>query len=220
VAGLILAGGGFDQLTYRDQLVAIIEQMTKSGVVVTLLSPRDLDAPQFCVDNRLVGEMAAAELIRHGHRCVGIAIGRVQNLVRRQRLEAMTAAFDAAGVRHTILEPTEPTAPETAISDLLAANRDITGLVASTHMISMGIINEILRVGLSVPGDISVVAIGNAKLLEWSTPRLTHVDLDLETCGRTALDFIAAHVSGATQQAPGNILPRLIIGDSVTAPSR
>jgi LacI family transcriptional regulator len=220
VAGLILAGGGFDQWTHRDQLATIIEQMKKSGVAVTLLSPRDLDAPQFCVDNRLVGEMAAAELIRHGHRRVGIAIGRVQNLVRRQRLEAMTAAFNAAGVRHTILEPTEPAAPETAISDLLAANRDITGLVASTHMISMGIINEILRVGLSVPRDISVVAIGNAKLLEWSTPRLTHIDLSLEACGRAALDFIAARVSGTAQDAKSNILPKLITGDSVTAPAR
>src|ERR1700735_1581040 len=36
VAGLILAGGGFDQLTHRAELAAIIEQMKKSGVVVTL----------------------------------------------------------------------------------------------------------------------------------------------------------------------------------------
>ena len=132
----------------------------------------------------------------------------------------MAATFDAAGVRHTILEPTEPSAPETAVSDLLAANRDITGLVASTHMISMGIINEVLRVGLTVPRDISVVAIGNAKLLEWSTPRLTHIDLNLEACGRAALDFIAARVSGTPQAAQTAILPRLITGDFVIAPGR
>jgi len=82
--------------------------------VVTLLSPRDLDAPQFCVDNRLVGEMAAAELIKHGHRRVGIAIGRVQNLVRRQRLQAMLAVFEAAGVRCTVLEPASAEAPKPA----------------------------------------------------------------------------------------------------------
>jgi LacI family transcriptional regulator len=217
IAGLILAGGGFDQVTYRDELAIILEQMTKSGVVVTLLSPRDLDAPQFCVDNRLVGEMAAAELIRHGHRQVGIAIGRVQNLVRRQRLEAMTAAFDAAGVRYTVLEPTLPGDPEAAVSDSLAKNRDITALVASTHMISMGIINEVQRVGLSVPDDISVVAIGNAKLLEWSTPRLTHIDLNLEACGRAALDFIAARVSGQQAESATSpiILPKLVTGNSV-----
>jgi LacI family transcriptional regulator len=215
VAGLILAGGGFDQVTHRDELATILDQMAKSGVVVTLLSPRDLDAPQFCVDNRLVGEMAAAELIRHGHRQVGIAIGRLQNLVRRQRLEAMVAAFDAAGVRHIVLEPTLPGAPEAAVSDALAKNRDITGLVASTHMISMGIINEVQRVGLSVPDDISVVAIGNAKLVEWSTPRLTHIDLNLEACGHAALDFIAARVSGQAQVPEPTILPRLVLGDSV-----
>jgi LacI family transcriptional regulator len=129
----------------------------------------------------------------------------------------MTAAFDAAGVRYTVLEPTLPGDPEAAVSDSLAKNRDITALVASTHMISMGIINEVQRVGLSVPDDISVVAIGNAKLLEWSTPRLTHIDLNLEACGRAALDFIAARVSG--QQAVSTtspiILPKLVPGNSV-----
>jgi DNA-binding LacI/PurR family transcriptional regulator len=65
-----------------------------------------------------------------------------------------------------------------------------------------------------------VVAIGNAKLLEWSTPRLTHIDLCLEACGRAALDFIAARVSGTAQDAKSNILPRLITGDSITTPAR
>jgi len=224
VAGLILAGGGFDQVTHRDQLAAVVEQMTRSGVVVTLLSPRDLDAPQFCVDNRLVGELAAAELIKHGHRRVGIAIGRVQNLVRRQRLEGMVSAFEAAGVRYTVLEPASPDTPEAAVSKALAQNRDITGLVSSTHMISMGIINEVRRAGLSVPDDISVIAIGNAKLLEWSTPRLTHIDLNLEACGHAALDFIAAQFAGHAQASepviPPEVLPRLVFGNSVTAPGR
>jgi LacI family transcriptional regulator len=219
VAGLILAGGGFDQLSYRDELASLLRQMTESGVVVTLLSPRDLDAPQFCVDNRLVGRMAAAELIHQGHRRVGIAIGRVQNLLRRQRLEAMVASFESAGVDYVILEPRLPSEPEAAISDSLSRNRNITGLVASTHMISMGIINEVQRVGLSVPKDISVVAIGNANLLEWSTPRLTHIDLDLVSCGQAALDFIAASVSGQANRDMPTILPKLVRGDSVISPN-
>jgi LacI family transcriptional regulator len=220
VAGLILAGGGFDQISHNDVLAALLQQMTASGVVVAVLSPRDLEAPQFCVDNRRVGQMAAAELIKHGHRRVGIAIGRVQNLVRRQRLEAMVAAFDAAGVGHVVLEPSLPSEPEAAISNALSYNRDITGLVASTHMISMGIINEVQRVGLSVPKDISVVAIGNANLLEWSTPRLTHIDLNLEACGQAALDFIAASVSGQAGREVATILPKLVQGNSVTLPNR
>jgi LacI family transcriptional regulator len=218
IAGLILAGGGFDQMSYRNELATLLHQMTASGIIVTLLSPRDLVAPQFCVDNRLVGEMAAAELIKWGHRRVGIAIGRVQNLVRRQRLDAMVEAFDAAGVHHVVLESPQGD-PEAAISEALSRNRDITGLVASTHMISMGIINEVQRVGFLVPRDISVVAIGNANLLEWSTPRLTHIDLNLEMCGQAALDFIAASVSGLAKAVPA-ILPKLISGNSVTAPTR
>jgi LacI family transcriptional regulator len=82
-------------------------------------------------------------------------------------------------------------------------------------MISMGIVNKIQRVGLSVPQDFSVVAIGNTKLVEWSTPSLTHIDLNLQACGRAVLDLIAARVSGAAQQAQPTIKPRLIHGQSV-----
>ncbi len=55
VAGLVLAGGGFDQFTHHDELAALVEKMERGGVVVATLSPRDLDVPSFHVDNTEVG---------------------------------------------------------------------------------------------------------------------------------------------------------------------
>lgn len=215
VAGLILAGGGFDQVTHHDEFAATVKQMTQGGVVVTTLSPRGIDAPAFCVDNAVVGQMAAAELIAHGHRHVGIAIGRVQNEVRRQRLAAMIATLEAAGVRHSVSQPGPHDEPDLLVATLLNEHPDITGLIASTHMISMGIINGVRRTGRSVPDEVSIVAIGNAKLVEWSTPRLTYIDLNLEACSGAALAFIAAQVAGEVSEPCFIGPPRLICGESV-----
>lgn len=213
VAGLILAGGGFDQITHHDELAAILRQMVASGVVVTTLSPRDVEAPSFCVDNRRVGQMAAAELIEHGHRHVGIITGKVRNEVRRQRLEAMVETFAAAGIAYAVCDLSGD--DEATVAAFLHAHPGITGVVSSTHAISVGIINAVRRAGRVVPDEVSVVAIGNAKLAAWSMPRLTHIDLNLEACGRAALDHIAMAVSG-TPPGPWAVpLPRLMRGESV-----
>ena len=115
VSGLILAGGGFDQITHHDKLVTILDQMVRSGVVVTTLSPRGIDAPVFSVDNEMVGKMAACELLEHGHRHIGITVGRILNDVRKKRLRGMTAAIQEAGARYYIAEPEEDGEPDTSV---------------------------------------------------------------------------------------------------------
>jgi len=215
VSGLILAGGGFDQVTHHDKLVTIIDQMARSGVVVTTLSPRGIDAPVFCVDNVTVGRMAASELIQHGHRRIGITIGHVKNDVRKQRLRGMISVLEEAGAEYHIAGPERDGEPDTSVDSLLNQHPAITGIIASSHMISMGIIDGVRRTGRSVPDDISIVGIGNTKLVEWSMPKLTLIDLNLETCGRAALDFIAATVAGESCDRSVRALPLLVRGDSI-----
>jgi LacI family transcriptional regulator len=215
VSGLILAGGGFDQITHHDKLVTILDQMARNGVVVTTLSPRGIEAPVFCVDNVMVGRMAASELIEHGHRRIGITIGHVMNDVRKQRLRGMTSVLEEAGAEYHIAQPEKDGEPDTSVDSLLAEHPSITGIIASSHMISMGIIDGVRRTGRSVPDDISVVGIGNTKLVEWSMPQLTHVDLNLQTCGRAALDFIAASVVGESRDLVPLPPPLLVRGDSI-----
>jgi len=46
-------------------------------------------------------------------------------------------------------------------------------------------------------------------------PQLTHVDLNLQTCGRAALDFIAASVVGESRDLVPLPPPLLVRGDSI-----
>jgi LacI family transcriptional regulator len=210
-----LAGGGFDQITHHDKFVTILDQMTRNGVVVTTLSPRGIAAPVFSVDNEMVGKMAACELLEHGHRHIGIMVGRILNEVRKTRLHGMITAIREAGAQCYVAEPEAEGEPDTSVDALLTKNPEITGIIASSNLISMGIIDAVRRTGRSVPEDISIVGIGNTRLAEWSMPKLTHVDLNLQACGHAALDFIAASVAG--EPFDRTIVPpaRLVRGDSV-----
>ncbi len=215
VAGLILAGGGFDQTTHHAEFVSALRQMMRGGVVVTTLSPRGIDAPMFCVDNTVVGQMAAAELVSQGHRNVGIAMGRVRNQARRERLAGMISTLEAAGVRYAVSQPGPSDDLDLTVAALLVENPKMTGLIASTHMTSLRIINQGRRMGRSIPDELSIIAIGNAKLVEWSAPHLTYIDLNLEACSRAALEYIASKVSGGVPEPPRIGPPRLIRGESV-----
>lgn len=215
VAGLILAGGGFDQVTHQATFNSIMKQMMQNGIAITTLSPRRAGIQHFCVDNEHAGRLVAAELVAHGHRQVGIAIGQMLNEVRRQRLNGMLAMLREAGVAHHIVGPQQELEPQLAVSAMLKDRPDITAIVVSSHMISLGIIDGIFQAGRSVPLDISVVCIGDPKLAGWAAPKLTYVDLQLEACSRAALDYIATRVAGGAVSANPPLQPELVRGESV-----
>jgi LacI family transcriptional regulator len=129
----------------------------------------------------------------------------------------MVETFAAAGVVHAVCDVNGDEGA--AVAEFLHDYPSITGVVSSTHAISVGIINAVRRAGRIVPDEVSVVAIGNAKLAEWSMPRLTHIDLNLEQCGRAALDHIAAVVSGGPTRSWNSPLPQLVRGESVVGQS-
>ncbi len=221
VAGLILAGGGFDQLKYRSELSDLLERMARSGVVITTLSPRDVGAASFCVDNLAVGRMAAAELAAHGHRRVGVLVGPVRSLVLQQRMDGIREVFDRERVKYHIMETElRPERIFAAAKALLDAHPDITGIVAVSSAVSVNAIRAVNAAGRSVPDDVSVIGIGGGALAEWATPQLTRIDLALDVSGRAALDFIAARVGGANPPEGLIHQPRLVPATSVAAAKR
>jgi LacI family transcriptional regulator len=220
VAGLILAGGGFDQWSHLDRLAQVVEQMTRSGIIVTTLSPRNLPVPTFCVDNVEVGELAAEHLVDAGHRRIGIVLGPVQNEVTQLRLHGVSRRLAAAGVGFRILH-TDYTAEAgaKAMHALLACDPTLTGFIGGSDAMATGMVNWLRGAGYAVPRQISVVGIGGTQLAQLCRPRLVTVDVSLAESGRAALDFIAAGTEdgdAVPRQIPP---PRLIPGDSVAAAS-
>lgn len=217
VGGLILAGGGFDQWSHRDRLAELAAQMVASGVVVTTLTPRGIDVPAFHVDNDAVGRMAVEELLSAGHRRIGILIGTQQNDVTGQRLRGMTEALARAGAEYHIAHVEySSTAAEAGVASLITQYPDITGVIAGSYAMSMGIFKWLRASGRSVPNDVSVVGIGNTRMAEWMSPKLTAINLKLDQFGCAALSYIAAKVGKSEMTVFPTTMPDVVRGESVS----
>lgn len=218
VAGLILAGGGFDQFTHYDELALLVDKLERGGVVVTTLSPRDLDVASFHMDNVDVGRRAARELTAHGHRDIGVLVGPIRNRVLRQRIEGIAEFCETIGIGFHLVE-TEfgPSWVAPAITQMFRDRPSITGIIAASGVTSINVVHAVTATGRSVPRDVSVVGIGGKAISEWGTPKVTRVDLALETCGKAALDYIAARVHGLPPPAAFSLIPEIVNGDSVAA---
>lgn len=216
VAGIILAGGGFDQFTLHDELESLLLQMERSGVVVTTMSPRGLPFPVFSVDNEVVGEMAGRELVKNGHRKVGIIVGPMKNRVLHLRIAGISRVLEDAGIEYFVHQTgLGPSWVAPALTDMLAARPDISGVIAASSMMSINIIQAVEATGRRVPDDMSVIGIGGHALGDWAVPRLTRVDMALDVCGRAAQDYIARRIANEDVPPDFSCDPVLVPGGSI-----
>lgn len=218
VAGLILAGGGFDQWTHLGRLSALVGQMRRAGVAVATLSPRNLDAPVFSADNEAVGRLLAESVVARGHRAVGVLIGPPQSEVTQQRLRGIASVLTAAGARFAVSHGEYlPASGAQATECLLGADSGITALLAGSDALAAGALERLEAMGRQVPRDIAVVSIGNTRLSSRQGQKLATIDVGLAECGRAALDYIASAAKGAAAVADKwTFEPRLVAGDTLT----
>lgn len=216
VAGLILAGGGFDQWSHLDRLSSLVRQMMKAGVQVVTLSPRGIGTPTFCVDNERVFAAMADHLVRRGHRRVGVLLGPAQSEATQQRLRGAAGTLTRSGAGFHVLHAhyTEEAGAESAAA-LMERDANLTAFIVGSKSMAIGVIHRLEQSGRSVPGDVSIVGVGSPRTSQWLTPRLATVDVSLAACGRAALDHIAAGVRGDALPAIPEFPFRLFEGASV-----
>ena len=216
VNGLILAGGGFDQVTHRSELQNLIKQLARAGIPIISVAERDLTVPIFSVDNETVGIMAATHALQHGHTQIGIAASPANSTLTRRRVEGITSTLRKAGIRAPIVH-VEIAADEgaRALNELTSANPRLTMILASSDTLGVGILRALIAQGLSVPGNISIVSIGNTNYARSSNPSLTTWDTRLADYCEIAVDYLSDPASRKFLTAQPRLLPRLIAGDSV-----
>ncbi|GAA2007864.1 LacI family DNA-binding transcriptional regulator [Nakamurella flavida] len=131
------------------------------------------------IDDRAASRQMADHLVRLGHRRVGVVcmrLGRVNrdgpvDLVRqenaryhvqRHRLAGLRQAFEAAGVawdRIPVVERFDHTEDSgaSAAAEVLALDPGITAVIATSDVLAVGVIRELVRRQQRVPQDVSVI---------------------------------------------------------------
>jgi LacI family transcriptional regulator len=107
----------------------------------------------------------------------------------------------------------------TPVRNLLTRTRNFTAIFSFNDTAAIGAIRAIEDVGLSCPGDISVIGFDDILVAEYTNPRLTTVRQPLHKMGSTAAELLVKRIQSPDQPFSDTVwfAPELVVRESTAA---
>ncbi len=217
VSGVVFAGGSYaladaEHSHYRaltDRRMPVV--MVNAGV-------GDLGFPHISTDDAVAVEQAYGHLKSLGHQRVGMVMGAEDHMPSRRKLAALERIAGPPG-ETWFVERTNFSMESARLAAAKLIDRGVTGMICASDVLALGSIRAARRLGLDVPGDISVVGFDDSALMTCTDPPLTTVRQPIEMMGQAAVDLLVNQIEGSTAE-PDELLfePELVVRGS-TAPA-
>ena len=190
--------------------------------VVAIDAPRDTVASVFSDDSILGGRLVADFLAAQGFTRIGCVSGPLEHPRMIDRLIGFNAALEASGlrldpalVRHTAVTME---GGRDAARQLLSGPAETRpqAIFALSDIMAIGLLHGAHELGLSIPGDLSVVGYDDIELARYTFPPLTTVRQPAAEIGAAAARAIIDHLDGDVPLPRAVALqPELIVRQSV-----
>lgn len=197
-------------------------EITAAGVPLVLINgvQEDLDASFLSTDDEHAMRAVLTHLHDLGHRRVGLAVGDERTWPVRQKVrvfEEVTSAWvrDAQPIAFTDFSYA---GGYEGARDLVA--REVTAIVSGSDVMAAGVLEGVRSLGLSVPGDISVVGYDDVFWAALTNPPLTTVRQAVGSIARAA---VRTALSGSSEESrrPARtevvVRPQLVVRGSTAA---
>lgn len=221
VTGVIVVSGFHAQ---ESDPVDQYREITASGTPLVLINGvrDDVDASFLTSDDEHAMRSVLTHLHDLGHEKVGLAVGDEHTWPVREKLRV----FEEAAVEHTGHE--HPVAfTDFSYAGGYEASRDLvargaTAIVCGSDVMAAGALEGVRSLGLSVPGDVSVVGYDDVFWASLTNPPLTTVRQAVPQMARAA---VRAALSGGEQsRRPARtevvVRPQLVVrGSTAAAPA-
>lgn len=184
----------------------------------------DLEATFISHDDAAGIEMSVRYLRNLGHTRIGFCTGPSRYVPVQRRVEAFRAAMaDVEGVDvEELISTTLFTVEGGAAGAQALIEAGATALVAGSDVMALGMLRAAGQLGLSVPGDLSVIGSDDVPFMGFVDPPLTSVRMDVAAMSQAAASAALAQIGGeSAQQREFLFQPELIVrGSTGIAPSR
>ena len=167
----------------------------------------ELPGQRYCSigsDNERGGRRATSHLVRLGRRKI-LFLGDISGPEIRQRFEGYKQALEADGVAfdedRVITANFEVESAEAMIDACLSRNLEFDGIVAGSDILALGALRCLIRRGIDVPGEVSIIGYDDVKFARYSRPALSTVRQDLELAGRLIVSKILGAGQGQVMQS-------------------
>lgn len=182
----------------------------------------ELSGQRYCSigsDNLRGGRRAVSHLTRLGRKRIAF-FGDTEAPEAMQRykgyLEGLALADIAVDPALVLPVHFEVESAEAAVETLLANGVAFDGVFAASDLIALGAIRGLMRKGVNVPGDVSVVGYDDVLLARYSRPALTTISQNMAKAGRLLVSKILA-MSGGREVTSERLPTDLIVRESCGA---
>lgn len=220
VSGVVFAGGHFaEQAAPHDHYKLLHER----GIPVVLFNAaiEHLNFPCVATDDMTAAQQAFTHLASLGHQRIGLVAGPEDHVPSQRKLAsfsslALAAGFTIAPVEHTLFSLEGGQAATTRL-----LKHGVTGVICASDVLALGAVRAVRRIGLSVPGDVSVVGYDDSAFMNCTDPPLTTVRQPIESMGKAAVALLVNQVENVAVY-PEELLfePELVVrGSTGPAPT-
>ena len=191
VDAIIIAGSGYVDPAREARARDVLRAYQQRGGRVAVIGRHHLGVDAVLPDNVKVGAAAAQHLVQLGHRNVLVAAGSEQLTTIADRLSGIRSAFEEFGIQPIVLHgefSLDGGARIASRINELAAPP--SAVIALSDLMAIGVLQELLRQGMRVPDDISVVGIDDITVSQSLAPALTTVAVPLAEMGQIAFSMV------------------------------
>jgi DNA-binding LacI/PurR family transcriptional regulator len=218
VSGVIFAGGNYAQ---GDAEHGHYRRLADRGLPVVLVNAAvdGIGFPRVSTDDVVAVQQSFAHLVSLGHERVGLILGPPDHVPSARKLESYDKVVAARGgtgdVERTLFSMEGGHAAATRL-----IGRGATALICASDMLALGAVRGARRLGLSVPGDISVIGFDDSAVMACTDPPLTTVRQPIDAMGQAVVTLLIGQVGGGAAAADELFFePELVVRGS-TGPLR
>ncbi len=209
--------GGFIVL-YSKQDDAIVDYLYNEGLLYVLIGKAKQNANQTVYidnDNLLAGQEATEYLYQLGHRRIAYVGSEYAMYFSAERKEGYQQALQQHGLELNpdyCIEADRLCLDDSGVFQrLLEQECRPTAVVASDDILAVAMERACIRMGLSVPEDLSIVSFNNSLLAKITSPQLTSVDVNSYQLGMEAASQLINHIENPNLLATKIIVPHSLV---------
>ena len=201
-----------------------LQRFRQRGIAVVLLDrpSRIKDLCSVAVDDVRGGELAAAHLLKQGHRRIGFVHGplTIRQIADRQR--GVMRAVKTAGLDpyRTIVDITTHAQSvregEECVEQLLSASPLPTAVFCANDLLALGLMRGLIKRGISIPGDMALVGYDDVEFASVLAVPLTSIRQPKYELGRAAAELLLDEADNPATHQHKHVMyqPELIVRES------
>lgn len=193
----------------------------KRGTPVVLVDrfTTNFKADAIIIDNEHAGKMAAAELLRNGHRNIALLNGPPNIYTMHHRKEGFAKELEDIGwdaQKNTYNTEFSVAGGYETGKRILQSPNPVTAVFCTNYEITLGFIIALNELNLRIGDDVSLIGFDNLMLSNVIKPAVTMIVQPIEEIARKTVDMMLSLFEDANKSPETIVLqPQLIRGGSV-----